>query len=1352
MKNSKGFSLVELVVAVAIMSVVGVAVIGFCMAGTNSYQKVGGDADLQYESQLLMNQLEDLLVDTNKGYGYDASAKTLSVYNESDAYKVIWNDTESRVYLEKYGRTANQLYLISTNLMAEYVTNFSVSIPSENESTKQVITIAASMEKGDNRFQATKSFTLRNELDEFNSMEEAYPDDDLVNWTITSVRILDNEDNPVSDMSNVGRNQQIQFKSIVNGTNFPADATEAAKLQDVEWSVVSTGNTRKSDDTTVVGGLLTIAEDEPASALILTATSVWNSNCSSSIIISLEEIVRTFDHVDVTHDGTEDKVVTGSTLQFYANVVGENLSTNQKKKVNWSVSAPAGETLSPQTQISADGVLTVATTETASKIIVTAVSYYNADCTGTSVVEVTVPPASVDSMVIRKTGTDIDISDALYLAKKGTVNLTAVIEGQNLVDLNEYIKKTVTWSVSSTLSGISYGAGDDSVNAVLTIGEHETATTLTVTATAAADPATPQKTATISVRVENISGVNVTGPGSAELGQNATFAAALTGGVLPEGVDNANFSWSVDSTNSTISDGVLTVGASETKEQLTVTASYTAADGTIYSGNATIDVVAYRSVSIFKEGDSTDYAGRTIPGEYDSTIPLQLSGMVNGSHIVDNTVRWTVSSESGSLDSGTSIDTNGRLVIGASESSEKLRVTATSNKVSTLSSVVYVTVKRPSPVIKIYYGGTDVTGKSVSVTKKRDDDKKVKFTATVSNASGATVSWKLSGNSHSKTKIDESSGKLKINESELGPLTVTAEITYNGRKYQASVTVNVLEAGVKIDSVGIALGLYYVYDYDIKPGETVDFWAYVDVESYDAKYQSVTWSIEGNHHADTTLVDGTLYVSPAETNSDFVIRATSTYDATKSGTTNIHVQFPKATEIVLKKGSENVTQKTLDVYQGETLTLTATVSGNHLVTDAQKSVTWACEGNNSVETSISNGVVTISENETAEQLTITATSFDGLVKEYVYLRILKPVVTGVVILQNNAVVSTTTPTVVYAGTETQVQYTARVDGNGLLDKHKKVSWSLLDPSDTKASISADGLLVIAADHPTGELQVCATSVFDTSKTCTITIRIDAVSFDKVTITFENDHRVVTSTDQIRAVQGAVLDFSAIADGSGLTEEQKKNITWSVSGSDIVSGAPATTIVNGKLSISPGEKENTILTVKAASEDAAVFDTVQVKVEKLTIRLYSNTTTPSKGSIGINIAKGSGTVNGYYHVCYDVSGSYASTCEFSYAMTGNGLSVSENGTIGTDKTVLQIVATKDAGTSGKVSIRVRDYEMASVNVTVQTSKIEEIDGRRYYIFNSAAWTEIQYDCMKSYYLHDRLILWDYYEVIDSPLFS
>lgn len=1351
MKNSKGFSLVELVVAVAIMSVVGVAVIGFCMAGTNSYQKVGGDADLQYESQLLMNQLEDLLVDTNKGYGYDASAKTLSIYNESDAYKVIWNDTESRVYLEKYGRSANQLYLISTNLMAEYVTGFSVSIPSENESTKQIITIAASMEKGDNSFQSTKSFTLRNELDEFNSMEEAYPDDDIANWTITSVRILDNADNPVSDMSNIGRNQQIQFKSLVNGTNFPADPTEAAALQAVEWSVVSTGNTRKSDDTTVVGGLLTIAEDEPAGALILTATSVYNPNCSASIIISLEEIVRTFDHVDVTHDGTEDKVVTGSTLQFYANVVGENLSTNQKKKVNWSVSAPAGETLSPQTQISADGVLTVATTETASKIIVTAVSYYNADCSGTSQVEVTVPPATVDSIAIRKSGSDIDITDPLYLAKKGTVDLTAVIEGQNLVDLNEYIKTTVTWSVSSSLSSISFGEGANSVNATLTIGEHETATTLTVTATAAADPATPQKIATITVRVENIAGVNVTGPASAGLGQNATFTAALTGGVLPEGVDNSSFNWSVNSASSTITNGVLTVDASETAEQLTVTASYTAANGTTYSGDATINVVAYRSVSIYKEGDTTDYAGGTIPGEYDSTIPLQLSGLVNGSNIEDNTVRWTVSSASGSLDSGTGIDQNGRLVIGASESSEKLIVTATSNKVSTLSSIVYVTVKRPSPVIKIYYNSVDVTGKSVSVTKKSDKDTKVEFTAIVSNAPGATVKWSVSNNSKDDTKINDK-GKLTIDKKEKNTLTVTAEITYNGRKYQASVTVNVLEAGVKIDSVGIALGSYYVYDYDIKPGETVVFWAYVDVDSYDAKYQSVTWSIEGNHHADTTLVNGTLYVSPAETNSDFVIRATSTYDATKSGTTNIHVQLPKATAIVVKKGSENVTQKTLDVYQGETLTLTATVSGNNLVTDAQKSVTWACEGNSSVETSISNGVVTISENETAEQLTITATSFDGLVKEYVYLRILKPVVTGVVILQNNAVVSTTTPTVVYAGTETQVQYTARVDGNGLLDKHKNVTWSLKDPSVSKASISADGLLVIAADHPTGELQVCATSVFDTSKTCTITIRIEKVTFDKVTITFENDHRVVTSTDQINAVQGAILDFSAIADGTGLTEEQKKNITWSVSGSDIVSGAPATTIVNGKLSISPGEMENTILTVKAASEDATVFDTVLVKVEKLKIRLYTNTTTPSEGSTGINIAKGSGSVNGYYHVCYDVSaGSYASTCEFSYAMTGNGLSVSENGIIGTDKTVLQIVATKDAGTSGKVSIRVGDYEIASVNVTVKTSNIEKIDDRRYYIFNSATWQEIQYDCMKSYWYEDYWIV-GRYQVADSPLFN
>ncbi|MEG1404824.1 MAG: type II secretion system protein [Oscillospiraceae bacterium] len=82
-KNSKGFTLVELMVSLLIFAIIVAAVAGFMVASTKSFGSVNDALNLQMQSQLAANHITEYIIDSNAGISFDNANGTLYIINEN---------------------------------------------------------------------------------------------------------------------------------------------------------------------------------------------------------------------------------------------------------------------------------------------------------------------------------------------------------------------------------------------------------------------------------------------------------------------------------------------------------------------------------------------------------------------------------------------------------------------------------------------------------------------------------------------------------------------------------------------------------------------------------------------------------------------------------------------------------------------------------------------------------------------------------------------------------------------------------------------------------------------------------------------------------------------------------------------------------------------------------------------------------------------------------------------------------------------------------------------------------------------------------------------------------------------
>lgn len=194
-KNHKGFTLVELIIAVAILSIVTLAVCGFIVVGSRSYTSANTDVMLQQEAQLALNQISDVIIDTTDSINYggksdDASEmemvlkdsefseepteKCLVVVNkkasnnDNPSYWFSWNKAEEVIYFNTSDDVVDESnpepHFVDADkaVLAQHVQEFHVDISQFEQN--RVVMVSMTFANGGREYTTSNNITVRNRV------------------------------------------------------------------------------------------------------------------------------------------------------------------------------------------------------------------------------------------------------------------------------------------------------------------------------------------------------------------------------------------------------------------------------------------------------------------------------------------------------------------------------------------------------------------------------------------------------------------------------------------------------------------------------------------------------------------------------------------------------------------------------------------------------------------------------------------------------------------------------------------------------------------------------------------------------------------------------------------------------------------------------------------------------------------------------------------------------------------------------------------------------------------------------------------------------------------------------------
>ncbi len=184
--NNKGFTLVELIVTIAILAIVAMGVLSLMSAGSRSYSNVQGQVNLQIQSQIVMGQLQEFISNCSGGITWDATTNTLhlidtvDVWDNSSGFAIAGQDgVDDEKTLQSFVLTNNELFyefsqhsndadiVTATaepidDLMSQNIESINFTITSDADGVITLVAMDIVFEYRGAQYSATQLVTMKN--------------------------------------------------------------------------------------------------------------------------------------------------------------------------------------------------------------------------------------------------------------------------------------------------------------------------------------------------------------------------------------------------------------------------------------------------------------------------------------------------------------------------------------------------------------------------------------------------------------------------------------------------------------------------------------------------------------------------------------------------------------------------------------------------------------------------------------------------------------------------------------------------------------------------------------------------------------------------------------------------------------------------------------------------------------------------------------------------------------------------------------------------------------------------------------------------------------------------------------
>ena len=164
-KNNKGFSLVEVVCAVAILGLTSTAIGTTMVVSNQNYQRGNAEVDVQKEAQTTTNLIGNLIVDsgnvTPDYYADSTTIKSMKIEGEKKEYEIYYDKDAGTITYKEKVKVGEEIQE-SSGTLATDVTDFKGDFSNYSATGSKNVSLELAMNKNGRNYEATYATTSRN--------------------------------------------------------------------------------------------------------------------------------------------------------------------------------------------------------------------------------------------------------------------------------------------------------------------------------------------------------------------------------------------------------------------------------------------------------------------------------------------------------------------------------------------------------------------------------------------------------------------------------------------------------------------------------------------------------------------------------------------------------------------------------------------------------------------------------------------------------------------------------------------------------------------------------------------------------------------------------------------------------------------------------------------------------------------------------------------------------------------------------------------------------------------------------------------------------------------------------------